>query len=171
MLNTISYIQYTKSLCELSKNKQLFICSDFGFIIDEYNMGGLGEEPTTKIKIIFDIFNCKKTHGIEDVIFVPKMEYNTLFKEFSNWLKSHDIESCKHTIMKDGDTINDLNNSDKIYFPEGSMRFHRNSFNQDIERDYLIKFWYWECFGTPQVAIGKEPSRVGYSGSEQLFIS
>lgn len=172
MNNTISYIQYTKSLGELNSNKQLLICSDFGFIIDNYNGGNLGEKSVTEIKIIFDIFNCKDT-GIEDTVFIPKIEYSNLFKEFVSWLESHNIESGKYSIMKEGDIIIDRNREDNVYFPEGSMRFHRNCWAQDIVnfKANLIKFWYWECFETAQVALGEESPRVGYSGSKQLFIS
>ena len=75
--------------------------------------------------------------------------------------------------MKEGDTLIDRNREDNVYFPEGSVRFHRNCWAHDIAnfKSNLIKFWYWEYFETAQIALGEEPSRIGYSGSEQLFMS
>ena len=152
---------------ELSKTNKLLICQNFGFTYDFIDpISELGKGSTN---IVFDIM-YRDRYGTPDTL-IPRKEYEDLFVEFDEWLKSRGIFKSDYVIYKKEEFIFiDRGEPVKVVVPAKTLTF-RTSNETTIKSFFqtLESFWEWSCY---EVNCPSEDDKryIGYSGTKNLFI-
>ena len=163
----IKVVDFIPSENELSETNKLLICQNFGFTYDFIDpISELGKGSTN---IVFDIMYRDK-YCTPDTL-IPRKEYEDLFVEFDEWLKSRGIFKNDYVIYKKEDFIFiDRGVPVKVIVPAKTLTF-RTSNEATIKSFFqtLESFWEWNCYAANNPS-EDEKRYIGYSKTKNLFI-